>query len=150
MPFEDHGNFITRGWRFGAPSAKVPGQTRGAPQGGIVGARKKRARLDISVFFRLRWRRSQFDTGGHMSIGQSMLPEFDQEMQNTRKVLERVPDEKWGWKPHEKSGTVGWIAGHIATMPGWIGMTLQTQEFDYAPVDGSAYEPPKIENRQQL
>ena len=34
-----------------------------------------------------------------MSIAQSLLPEFDQEMQNTRKVLERLPDEKWGWKP---------------------------------------------------
>jgi uncharacterized damage-inducible protein DinB len=85
-----------------------------------------------------------------MTIGQSMLPEFDQEMQNTRKVLERAADEKWGWKPHEKSGTVGWLAGHVATMPGWIGMTLQTEELDYAPVDGPSYEPPKIENRQQL
>ena len=45
-----------------------------------------------------------------MTIGQSMLPEFDEEMKNTRKVLERVPDDKWGWKPHEKSGTVGWLA----------------------------------------
>jgi len=42
-----------------------------------------------------------------MTIGQSMLPEFDQEMQNTRKTLERIPDEKWNWKPHEKSGTLG-------------------------------------------
>jgi uncharacterized damage-inducible protein DinB len=85
-----------------------------------------------------------------MTIGQSMLPEFDQEMQGTRKVLERVPDDKWGWKPHEKSGTVGWLAAHVATMPGWIGMTLTTDELDYAPVNGPAYEPPKIENRQQL
>jgi len=78
-----------------------------------------------------------------MTIGQSMLPEFDQEMQNTRKVLERASDEKWGWKPHEKSGTVGWLAGHVATMPGWIGVTLKTEELDYAPVGGPAYEPPK-------
>jgi len=42
-----------------------------------------------------------------MTIGQTMLGEFDEEMKNTRKVLERVPDEKWNWKPHEKSGTVG-------------------------------------------
>src|SRR5438094_10011 len=55
-----------------------------------------------------------------MTIGQMMLGEFDQEMQNTRKTLERCPDEKWNWKPHEKSGTVGWLAGHIATMPGWV------------------------------
>jgi len=85
-----------------------------------------------------------------MSIAQSLLPEFDQEMQNTRKVLERVPDEKWNWKPHEKSGTLGWLASHIATMPEWLSVTLTTEELDYAPVGGPAYEPPKIENRGQL
>ena len=84
-----------------------------------------------------------------MSIAQSLLPEFDQEMQNTRKVLERIPDEKWGWKPHEKSGTVGWTAAHIATIPEWAIMTLNTESFDYAPPGGSSYVPPKIENRQQ-
>src|ERR1700757_322209 len=85
-----------------------------------------------------------------MSIGKSMLGEFDSEMQNTRKALERVPDEKWNWKPHEKSGTVGWLAGHIGTIPEWITMTLKTRELDYAPVDGPAYEPPKITNRKEL
>lgn len=85
-----------------------------------------------------------------MTIGQSMLMEFEEEMKNTRKVLERVDDTQWDWKPHAKSGSVGWLAGHIATMPGWITMTLQTEELDYAPVNGPSYEPPKIENRQQL
>ena len=84
-----------------------------------------------------------------MTIGQTMLGEFDQEMQNTRKVLERCPDEKWNWKPHDKSGTVGWYAGHIATMPGWTAVTLNTEQLDYAPVDGPAYTPPKIENHNQ-
>ena len=85
-----------------------------------------------------------------MTIGQSMLPEFDQEMQNTRKTLERCPDASWNWKPHEKSGTVGWLASHIATMIGWIPVTLTTEELDYAPVNGPAYEPPKISNRKEL
>jgi uncharacterized damage-inducible protein DinB len=85
-----------------------------------------------------------------MTIGQSMLPEFDQEMQNTRKVLERCPDEKWSWKPHEKSGTLGWMAGHVATLPEWIAMTIKTEELDYAPVDGPSYQQPKTENRAQL
>ena len=83
-----------------------------------------------------------------MTIGQSMLPEFDQEMQNTRKTLERVPDDKWGWKPHEKSGTVGWLTSHIATLPGWLAMTIQTTELDYAPVGGPQFQPPKVENRK--
>jgi uncharacterized damage-inducible protein DinB len=85
-----------------------------------------------------------------MSIGQSLLPEFDQEMQNTRKTLERVPDEKWSWKPHEKSGTLGWLAGHIATVPEWVSVTLKTEELDYAPVGGPAYQPPKMDNRSEV
>jgi uncharacterized damage-inducible protein DinB len=85
-----------------------------------------------------------------MSIAQTLLPEFDQEMANTRKVLERVPDDKWGWKPHEKSGTVGWLAGHVGTVPEWLTMTLNSESLDYAPVDGPAYTPPKIENAKQL
>ena len=86
-----------------------------------------------------------------MTIGQSMLGEFDEEMKNTRKTLERVPDEKWNWKPHEKSGTLGWLAGHVATLPGWATMTIHTEEFDYAPADGkSSYEQPKTGNQKEL
>jgi len=85
-----------------------------------------------------------------MTIGQMMLGEFDQEMHNTRKVLERCPDEKWNWKPHEKSGTVGWLACHVATMVEWLPITLKTEELDYAPVGGPAYQPPKIGNRKEL
>jgi len=85
-----------------------------------------------------------------MTIGQSMLGEFDQEMQNTRKVLERCPDEKWNWKPHEKSGTLGWLAGHVATMVDWLPTTLTTEELDYAPVGGPSWQPPKIDNRKEL
>ena len=60
-----------------------------------------------------------------MSIGQSMLPEFEEEMKNTRKVLERVDDKQWNWKPHAKSGALGWLASHVATMTSWIPFTLK-------------------------
>ncbi len=85
-----------------------------------------------------------------MTIGQSMLPEFDQEMQGTRKALERCPDDRWDWKPHEKSGTVGWLAGHVATMVSWLPVTLNTEELDYAPVGGPSYQPPQLNNRKEL
>jgi uncharacterized damage-inducible protein DinB len=85
-----------------------------------------------------------------VTIAESMLPEFDQEMGNTRKVLERVPDDRWNWKPHEKSGTLGWLASHVATMPDWATVTMTQDELDYAPVDGPGYQPPKTENRKQL
>src|SRR5207302_11451582 len=83
-----------------------------------------------------------------MTIGQSLLSEFDQEMQNTRKVLERCPDEKGNWKPHEKSRTLGWLAGHVATMVEWLPVTTRTEELDYAPANGASWRPPNIDNRE--
>jgi len=45
-------------------------------------------------------------------------------MKKHRKTLERVPDEKWNWKPHEKSGTLGWLAGSRCYASGWATMTI--------------------------
>ena len=85
-----------------------------------------------------------------MSISQMFLPEFDQESANTRKTLERVPDDKWDWKPHAKSGTLGWLAGHVATLPDWIAVTINSDHLDFAPIDGPRYEAPKTRNRKEL
>jgi uncharacterized damage-inducible protein DinB len=83
-----------------------------------------------------------------MTIGQMMLGEFDQEMENTRKTLERVPDDQWNWKPHDKSGTVGWLAGHFAVLPSWATMTIRTEQLDVAPVDGPRFQLPPIDNKR--
>ena len=79
-----------------------------------------------------------------MALSDGLLPEFDHEMANTRKALERVPDDKFGWKPHEKSGTMGWLANHLANLPTWTGITLGQDSFDLAPADGGPprHEPP--------
>jgi len=84
-----------------------------------------------------------------MSISQSLLPEFDQEMANTRKTLERVPDDKLGWKPHPKSMAMGDLAQHIATMVGWSVDTMAKDSFDVAP-GGQPYQPPKLGSRQEI
>ena len=81
-----------------------------------------------------------------MSLNQSLLSELDQEMASTRKALERVPTEKFGWKPHDKSGTMGWLANHIATIPQWATTTLQTETFN---ADGVA-PPPQAANTEDL
>ncbi len=70
-----------------------------------------------------------------MSIGESLLPEFDQEMSNTRKVLTSLPDDKFGWKPHEKSMTLARLASHLAEFPNWALVTLQTDHMDFTPED---------------
>jgi uncharacterized damage-inducible protein DinB len=65
-----------------------------------------------------------------MSIGQSLLPEFDQETSTTRKVLERVPTEKGQWKPHPKSFPLGHLAQLVAGMPGWLPRMLMHAHLD--------------------
>jgi uncharacterized damage-inducible protein DinB len=85
-----------------------------------------------------------------MKISETMLPEFDQEMANTRKVLERVPAAKFSWKPHPKSSEFGALAAHIANMADWAGLTLQTDSFDYAPPGAPPYETPKFSSTEAL
>ena len=85
-----------------------------------------------------------------MKISESLLPEFDQEMANTRKVLERVPDGKADWKPHPKSSTFGALTAHIANMPDWAGLTMQSDSFDYAPPGAPPYETPKFGSNKEL
>jgi len=62
--------------------------------------------------------------------GATLLPEFDQEMANTRKALERVPDEKLSYKPHPKSYSLHDLAAHVANIPTWTRMTLTATELD--------------------
>jgi uncharacterized damage-inducible protein DinB len=70
-----------------------------------------------------------------MAISDSILSEFDQEMAGTRRTLERVPREKFDWKPHEKSMSMGGLATHLSTLPSWTTYTLEHESLDLAPGD---------------
>ena len=59
-----------------------------------------------------------------MPVAELLLPEFDEEMTATRRVLERVPDGKASWKPHPKSMTLGRLATLVAELPGWVVNTI--------------------------
>lgn len=85
-----------------------------------------------------------------MSIAQSILPEFEHEMAGTRKTLERIPDEKLDWKAHPKSNTIGWVAAHLAEIPGWAEGTLTQDSWDINPVGGEPYKTPKATSRKQI
>ena len=65
-----------------------------------------------------------------MPLVDALLPEFDHEMTVTRKLLERVPDDRLDWKPHQKSYSLGQLAQHVATIPMWGSMTLTESEID--------------------
>src|SRR5579863_8267309 len=66
-----------------------------------------------------------------MPIAQMLLPEFDQEMANTRKMLERVPDGKFEYKPHEKSMSLGRLSAHTSEIPSYISATLKLERMDF-------------------
>ena len=75
-----------------------------------------------------------------MTIAQGFLIEFNEEMKKTRSMLERVPDAALDYKPHPKSMTMRELASHIAEMPGWGAVTVQSDELDLQPPEGPAYE----------
>lgn len=67
-----------------------------------------------------------------MSMVDALLPEFDHEMTMTRRLLERVPDDRLAWKPHAKSMSIGGLATHLSNLPWWGQVTLNDTEFDLA------------------
>src|SRR6185436_10693104 len=67
-----------------------------------------------------------------MGLVDALLPEFEHEMTTTRKVLERVPEDRFDWKPHAKSFSMGQLAQHVATIPMWGAVTLNQSELDLA------------------
>lgn len=68
-----------------------------------------------------------------MPIAQGLLPEFDMEMPKSRKTLERIPHEKFSYKPHAKSWAMGGLATHLANIPTWAVLGIENDSFDLAP-----------------
>jgi len=62
--------------------------------------------------------------------GSMLLPEFEHEAALTRKTLERVPAEQFGWKPHDKSYTLKELARHLAEIPHWLPLSLDREVLD--------------------
>ena len=79
-----------------------------------------------------------------MSIADSFLPEFDSEMASTRKILSRVPADKWDWKPHAKSRSLGELATHVAELPRW-GVRMKGESFQVG-----SEKPPSMRSADEL
>ena len=80
-----------------------------------------------------------------MSIIEPMMMEFATESQKTRSLLERAPEEHFGWRPHEKSMTMGRLASHLAEIPAWAVMILNTDEFSMNMDDYKRFEAESVQ-----
>jgi uncharacterized damage-inducible protein DinB len=85
-----------------------------------------------------------------MAIRDALLAEFDHEMISTRQTLERVPEGKPDWAPHEKSMKMGRLAGHLAELSGWGATIINQDELDFRPAGAPPMQPMVMTSRQQL
>lgn len=83
-------------------------------------------------------------------LNQALLAELDQEAAVTRKVLERCPVEKYDWRPHPKSFTMGGLASHIANNPAWGVDVINNDSFDVAPEGAPPYREDAAKSREEL
>ena len=81
-----------------------------------------------------------------MPFSEMLLPEFDEEMKNTRKMLECVPDDRLQYQPHSKSMNMTRLATHLAELPGWVKTALDQDVLDMQP----GYQPHFAESREEL
>lgn len=82
-----------------------------------------------------------------MSIAEAMVGEFTHESVGTRKMLERIPDDKFAWKPHEKSMSMGRLATHLAEIPEWSKIIINDDSFDMSSAD---FEPREVSSKKEL
>jgi uncharacterized damage-inducible protein DinB len=84
------------------------------------------------------------------NIAAALVPELDHELPGLRKTVERIPDNLFDWRPHPKSFTMSELANHLVNMVNWVGMIMNTDSFDFAPVDGPEYTEPKGNTTREL
>ena len=77
-----------------------------------------------------------------MTLVEALLPEFDREMGLTRRVMERIPDGRFDWKPHARSMTLGRLAEHLAELPEWAALTLTQGGTEIRPSPPDHVSPP--------
>jgi uncharacterized damage-inducible protein DinB len=75
------------------------------------------------------------------NLAAAFIGELQLETATTRKCLERIPADKFDYKPHEKSMTMGRLAVHVAEMTGWVIETVNKTELDFATIDYKPFEP---------
>ena len=85
-----------------------------------------------------------------MKMTEFFSAQLEREAVGTRRALERVPEGRPDWKPHEKSMPFGYLSTLVATIPSWIAMQVTQDELDLAPPAGSGYKPPATGTNREL
>jgi uncharacterized damage-inducible protein DinB len=84
-----------------------------------------------------------------MKLSDLFLSEFDQEMTTARKTLERIPEDKLTWKPHEKSMPLNRLAGHIVELTGWPVAVIEQDSLDFRPPGAPPVQPTFATSQKQ-
>src|SRR5262245_57290932 len=85
-----------------------------------------------------------------MDLTELFLGELESEAPASRRVLERVPEGQDNWKPHEKSMPLGYLSLLVATIFGWVDLTVNQDFLDFNPPDGKRFTPPQVRNNREL
>jgi uncharacterized damage-inducible protein DinB len=85
-----------------------------------------------------------------MKMTELFAAQLEREAAVTRRVVERVPEGRPDWKPHEKSMAMGYLSALVATMPGWVALTIDLDELDLNPPGGSKYAPKSLATTREL
>ena len=85
-----------------------------------------------------------------MKMTDLFLEELEREAEGTRRALERVPDGRHDWKPHEKSMSLGRLANLVASMPSWVVTMVNQDELDISTAGGSKYKPQELRTSREL
>jgi len=85
-----------------------------------------------------------------MTITEFLAAQLEREVAISRRVLERVPEGRPDWKPHEKSMPLGYLATLVATMPNWVAMMVREDSLDLKPPGGGGYKPPATDTSRAL
>ena len=85
-----------------------------------------------------------------MDLKQMFLTQLEREAAATRRTLECVPEGRNDWKPHEKSMTLGYLSGLVASMPGWAKFMIERDELDLSHPSAEPFKTKVLENRIEL
>src|SRR6478609_6016943 len=86
----------------------------------------------------------------HMELKDYFLMQLEQETTLTRKVIERVPEGRNDWKPHQKSMALGYLAALVASMPGWVSFMIETDAIDFSDPSSEGFKTKAVESRAEL